>query len=192
MFTYKARSLISSVRRGRCKRRFEFLFGCSPAMVDASWSAVVRFSIRLLNRNQLQLILGAPADFIARKLRGQMLQQVSPQAAFFPGALDQAKAHRKEIFGGEAFLFFKRLKQWIRRAAQICQQFHGRMVSMACHSVRVEFELGQREMKFIFRLELGKFFERYQESNGLFILLCFDEPSALRRELLVSIVPVSL
>src|SRR5438132_10976887 len=117
--------------------------------------------IRHSRMNKLEFVLGALADFIPWKFCCDMLQQVFSQVALATWSLGQAKSQRKHFFRRETFFFLQRLKQRISRAAvEIRKEFHGGMLPVAHHGVRMEFELSQAELIFVLRLKLGKFPER--------------------------------
>ena len=88
---------------------------------------------------KLELVLRALADVVARKLFGDMFQQVDTEAALLAAALGHAEPERKKILRGERLLLSQRVEHRIRRvAAEICNQLHRRMVFVACHRMRME------------------------------------------------------
>ena len=120
-----------------------------------------------LNAGQLEFILGVLADLVARKFLGDVFEQVDAQSALLPAALDQTEAEREEVFRREGFFFLKRFEHRIGRVAvKIGRQLDGGMLAMACHRVRVQFELRRSEMKLIFRFDLGKIFERRKKPTA--------------------------
>ena len=63
-----------------------------------------------LSRQKLQFVLGALADFVARELAGDVLQQILAQAALISWPLDEVKSQREDFLRIEAFFFPERLK----------------------------------------------------------------------------------
>ena len=58
-----------------------------------------------LSRQKLQFVLGALADFVARELAGDVLQQILAQAALISWPLDEVKSKREDFLRIEAFSF---------------------------------------------------------------------------------------
>src|SRR5262245_54688390 len=107
------------------------------------------------NAGELEFILGAFTDLIARKFLCDVFEQVDAEAALLPTSLGHAEAEREEVFRREGFLFPQRFEHRIGAiAAKIRDQLYGGMIFVACHCVHVQFELRRSELEFIFRLEL--------------------------------------
>ena len=63
-----------------------------------------------LPREKLQFVFGALADFVARELAGDVLQQILAQAALIAWTFDEVKSKREDFLRIEAFFFPERLK----------------------------------------------------------------------------------